>query len=90
MATARPVVVSRTAAIESGYGLVDGENCLPVRPGDDAAFERAIAGLLADQAAAEALGGRARRLVESSLTWEQYVDAMRSVLVAAVARHSAR
>ena len=90
MAMARPVVVSRTAAIESGYGLVDGENCLPVQPGDDAAFERAVAGLLADQAAAEALGSRARTLVESSLTWEQYADAMRSVLVAAVARHSAR
>ena len=90
MASARPVVVSRTAAIESGYGLVDGESCLLVDPGDEAAFERALAGLLADRVAAEALGGRARSVVEASLTWETYAEAMRGVLVDAVARHSAR
>lgn len=90
MAVARPVVVSKTAAIESGYGLVDGESCLLVEPGDDAAFERAVADLISDQSAADALGRRARSLVEASLTWEQYADAMRRVLVATVARHSAR
>jgi glycosyltransferase involved in cell wall biosynthesis len=90
MAAGRPVVVSRTAAIESGYGLVHGESCLLVEPADEAAFERALAGLIADSAAADALGRRARSLIEASLTWEQYADAMRSVLVAAVARHSTR
>jgi glycosyltransferase involved in cell wall biosynthesis len=90
MATARPVVVSRTAAIESGYGLADGENCLLVQSGDEAGFERALGVLIADQAEADALGRRARGVVEASLTWELYAAAMRSVLVDAVARHSAR
>ena len=34
MALAKPVVVTRTKAIASGYGLVDGENCRLVEPGD--------------------------------------------------------
>ncbi len=34
MALGKPVVVSRTKAIASGYGLVDGDNCRLVEPGD--------------------------------------------------------
>ena len=41
MALGKPVVVTRTKAIETGYGLVDGENCRLVAPGDDMGFERA-------------------------------------------------
>ena len=41
MAMAKPVVVSRTAAIAAGYELEDGVNCRLVEPGDGAAFERA-------------------------------------------------
>ena len=43
MATAKPVVVSRTAAIAEGYGLEDGVNCRLVPPGDEAAFATALA-----------------------------------------------
>ena len=60
MATARPVVVSRTEAIARGYGLVQGENCRLVPPGDAEALERALVGLLRDEAAAAAMGVRAR------------------------------
>ena len=35
MALEKPVVVTRTSAIATGYGLVDGENCRLVAPGDD-------------------------------------------------------
>ena len=90
MAAARPVVVSRTAAIESGYGLADGRNCTLVAPGDEAAFERALATLLDDADAAAALGLRARAHVELELSWERYAGAMHDVLVDAVARHSTR
>lgn len=73
MAMAKPVVVSRTAAIAEGYGLEDGVNCRLVVPGDEPGFERAMAELLADAAAAAHLGVRARQTVERSLSWERYV-----------------
>ncbi len=37
MAMAKPVVVSRTAAIADGYDLEDGVNCRLVEPGADGA-----------------------------------------------------
>ena len=85
MAMAKPVVVSRTAAIATGYELVDGENCRLVPPGDPEAFEAAVAELLAHPYAAHELGRRARATVERHLTWERYVDAIADVLRAAAA-----
>ena len=90
MASARPVVVSRTAAIETGYGLADGGNCRLVSPGDEAAFERALGEILADDGAAGALGLRARAHVDAELSWQRYADAMHDVLDAAVSRHFTR
>ncbi len=80
MATAKPVVVSRTRAIATGYGLVDGENCRLVEPGDAHAFERALGDVLRDEWHARALGARARRTVEDGLTWTRYVDRIESAL----------
>jgi len=81
MALAKPVVVSRTEAIATGYGLEDGVNCRLVEPGDGAAFERAIVETLAG-ADADRLGARARETVERELSWERYVDALWDVLSA--------
>jgi glycosyltransferase involved in cell wall biosynthesis len=88
MALEKPVVVTRTSAIASGYGLADGENVRLVAPGDDAAFERALAEVLRDDLHARALGVRARAMVERELGWEGYVDRLESVLHAAVATPS--
>jgi len=90
MASGRPVVVSATAAIATGYGLRDGVNCRLVPPGDEEAFGAALAGLLQDEAEAGTLGGRARAHVAAELTWRRYADAMHDVFVDAVRRHSAR
>ncbi len=87
MAMAKPVVVSRTPAIASGYGLAGGENCVLVEPGDENAFEQALLGVLADDAHAAAIGAGARHLVETELSWTHYVDAIHAALAAAVARH---
>ena len=86
MALAKPVVVTRTAAIASGYGLADGENVRLVGPGDGAAFARAVADVLQDGEQARALGARARATVEGRLTWGRYVDAMERLLAAAAER----
>jgi glycosyltransferase involved in cell wall biosynthesis len=86
MALAKPVVVSRTRAIASGYGLVDGENCRLVEPGDATGFRQALEGVLSDESHARALGSRARRTVEGGLTWEHYVDRVEEVLRSAPAR----
>jgi glycosyltransferase involved in cell wall biosynthesis len=82
MALAKPVVVSRTDAIASGYGLEDGQNCRFVPPGDASAFERVLLETLTGADAATSLGIRARRTVERSLTWERYTDALWELLAA--------
>jgi glycosyltransferase involved in cell wall biosynthesis len=85
MALARPVVVTRTAAIASGYGLEDGGNVLLVPPGGQADLKRAIADLVGDPGAARALGTAARSTVEAELSWDRYVDRLERLLRGAAA-----
>ena len=80
MALAKPVVVTRTQAIATGYSLVDGENCRLVPPGDADALRRALGDLLRDVGTARALGAAARATVERELSWERYVDRIERVL----------
>jgi glycosyltransferase involved in cell wall biosynthesis len=80
MALGKPVVVSRTAAIATGYELEDGVNCRLVEPGDAEALERAILETLTGADAGLALGTRARQTVERSFSWERYTDALLQVL----------
>jgi glycosyltransferase involved in cell wall biosynthesis len=80
MALEKPVVVTRTSAIATGYGLVDGENVRLVAPGDEAGFSRALADILRDDFHARALGVSARATVERELTWERYVDRLEELL----------
>ncbi len=80
MASGKPIVVSRTKAIATGYGLTDGENCRLAAPGDAAGFQRALEDVLRDEWHARALGGTARRTVEEGLTWSRYVDRVEAVL----------
>jgi glycosyltransferase involved in cell wall biosynthesis len=83
LALAKPVVVTRTQAIASGYGLVDGENCRLVTPGDEDAFERALADVLGDEERAGVLSAAARGLVERELSRERWVDRVEELLLAA-------
>jgi len=83
MASCRPVVVTRTAAIADGYHLADAENCRLVPPGDVEAMELAIASMLRDPAWAAALGANARETVVRHLTWERYASTIRDLLLAA-------
>jgi mannosyltransferase len=76
MAMAKPVVVSRTEAIEEGYGLASGVNCRLVAPGDAEAFGAALDELLADPAAAATLGQQARSTVVDGFSWQSYTDAL--------------
>jgi glycosyltransferase involved in cell wall biosynthesis len=90
LACGKPVVVSRTKAIASGYGLVDGENCRLVETGDEEGFGRALGGVLRDEWHARALGATARRTVEQSLTWDLYVDRIEAALRGALTAASGR
>jgi glycosyltransferase involved in cell wall biosynthesis len=83
MACGRPVVVSRTRAIADGYGLVDGENCILVPPGDEDAFAGAISGLAAEPERAAALGARARAHVVAELGWARYTAAIVDAVLSA-------
>ena len=86
MSLGKPVVVTRTAAIATGYGLVDGENVRLVVPGDGDALGRAIAAVLDDDGRAATLGARARETIELELRWDRYVDRLETVLRDAAAR----
>ena len=83
MALEKAVVVSRTSAITTGYGLVDGENCRLVAPGDAVSFAKSVQDLLDDELHARALGASARRIAERELTWSRYVDRIEHALVTA-------
>jgi len=83
MALAKPVVVTRTAAIATGYGLEDGKNVRLVSPGDSAAFAGAVADVLGDSGHARTLGSQARESVESALSWERYVGRLHDLLLLA-------
>ena len=83
LALAKPVVVSRTAAIAQGYGLEDGVNCSLVEPGDGDAFERALLETLADPGQ---LGSNGRQLVVRELSWQQYTERLWEILSATWAR----
>jgi glycosyltransferase involved in cell wall biosynthesis len=85
MALAKPVVVTRTAAIATGYGLVDGRNVRLAAPGDTAGFGRALADLLGDDAAARTLAQCARETVEAQLGWDRYVARLAGLVEAAAA-----
>ena len=86
MACGKPVVVTRTAAIASGYHLEDGVNCRLVPPGNLAALEQAVVSVLEDHLQAEGLGVRARQTVERNLTWDGYAKEIRHLLVDAADR----
>ena len=83
MATGKPVVVSRTAAITTGYQLEDGVNCRLVSPGSLDELDAAVREFLADDSHAATLGARARETVERSLTWSRYTETMANLLSAA-------
>jgi glycosyltransferase involved in cell wall biosynthesis len=83
MAMGKPVVVSRTRAIATGYGLEDRLNCRLVEPGSADELEAAIVDLLADAGAAASLGTHARETVERGLSWERYTDALWELLARA-------
>ena len=83
MATARPVVVSRTAAIATGYHLEDGVNCRLVPPGSLDALEEAVGAVLSDDEAAASLAVRARETVERHLTWSRFTESISALLRAA-------
>jgi len=85
MALGKPVVVSRTQAISNGYGLVDGDNCRLVPPGDPETFARALRDVLGDDLRARALGGSARITVERELGWDRYVDRLEELILDAAA-----
>ena len=83
MATGKPVVVSRTAAIATGYHLEDGGNCRLVSPGSLDELDAAVRELLADDSQAATIGTRARETVERSHTWSRYAGALADVLAVA-------
>ena len=81
MALGKPVVVTRTKAIASGYGLVDGDNCRLVEPGDAEGSSARSPAVLRDEWHAP-LARRARPAHGRGRVsrWDRYVDRIERVL----------
>jgi glycosyltransferase involved in cell wall biosynthesis len=88
MAMAKPVVVSRTEAIASGYELADGSNCVLVEPGNRTGFARSLEELLVDPRRAASLGARARETAVRSLSWQRYAETMLMLIQEAAGRRA--
>lgn len=73
MAMRKAVIVSKTQAIENGYNLLNGENCILVTPGDVKEMQEAILYLLNNPKEMVRIGSNARRTVEKWHTWRRYV-----------------
>jgi glycosyltransferase involved in cell wall biosynthesis len=86
MACARPVVVTRTAAIAQGYHLEDCANCRLVPPGDLEALEDAVTRVLDDRRLGADLGLRARETVERHLTWPGFTHELARLIAEAADR----
>jgi glycosyltransferase involved in cell wall biosynthesis len=76
MACGKPVVITRTRAQGLGDIVSDGDTGLYVPAGDPAAMADALNRLLADPALADAMGRRARDVVERGLNLDTYLDQM--------------
>ncbi len=74
MASGKAVIVSRTSAVEEGYGLLDGENCVLVPPGDEAALRSAVSELHSDVGRCRELGERARLHVRANFSVDRMAD----------------
>ena len=73
MAMRKVAIVSKTQAIENGYNLFNGNNCILVTPGDAKEMQKAISYLLNNPKEMVRIGSNARRTVEKWHTWHRYV-----------------
>jgi glycosyltransferase involved in cell wall biosynthesis len=79
MATARPVVLSKTRGLWAPDALRDGENLLLVPPADPAELAAAVRSLLEDRERADAIGTSARESVAAGATIEAYAERLLEV-----------
>jgi glycosyltransferase involved in cell wall biosynthesis len=86
LALGKPVVVTKTQAIATGYSLTDRQNCRLVTPGDEATFTAALAETLEDDAVAAALGKGARETAERDLGWDRYAGRIERLLLDAAGK----
>jgi glycosyltransferase involved in cell wall biosynthesis len=85
-ACGRPVVLSRTRGLWDPAGARDGENLVLVPPGDADALASAVGRLLADGAAAAAMGAEARASVEATASVEGYAERLLAIAERALAQ----
>ena len=74
MAMSKAVIVSSTSAITQGYRLINGKNCILIKPRDQKGFLQEVKMLLSDKKRVRDLGKNARNLVEKYFSWNTYVD----------------
>ena len=84
MACARAVVLTRTRGWWGEDLLVDGDNCVLVRPGNVDGLRRALHALWEDPERCRRIGARARATVERWFGQERFADALAGLLVPSV------
>jgi glycosyltransferase involved in cell wall biosynthesis len=76
MAAGKPVIVSRTTAIEGGYNFASSEECIMVPPEDWVQLRLAIKALLADPARCADMGQKASERIEEEYTIEKFSSSL--------------
>lgn len=79
MASGCATIVSKTGAIEKGYELIDGENCLMVQPGDAGDLQKAANRIYGDSNLCERLGKAAKNTVRNHHNIQVFCDRLSTV-----------
>ena len=79
MAAGKAVIVSRTSAIDEGYGLVDGKNCVLVSPEDTKALRRAMTKLSGDAELCGHIGRCAAAHIQKGFTAGRMADDLAAI-----------
>ncbi len=81
MSLSKPVVTCNVGPISDGYGLVDNENEIYVKPQDIDGAISVISNLLSDMDFQMLIGENARRHVEKFLTLDKMIDSINQIVL---------
>lgn len=81
MSLSKPVITCNVGPISDGYGLVDNENVIFLKPQDIDGSVLAISNLISKKSIQSIIGKNARRHVEQFLTLDKMIDSINQIVV---------
>lgn len=81
MSLSKPVITCNVGPISDGYGLVDNENVIFIKPHDIDGSVLAISSLISEKNIQSIIGKNARRHVEQFLTLDKMIDSINQIVI---------